>query len=206
MRIYKRVISIAALLFTFSVSAYAGTCSHKGCGGCGGGGGTLSCDQTETYSESFTTDNFTTDMFEKNYEFGFDAITAPGDGFEITSVFLTVKTNSNGYGGDAIKGKDGFIWRLLGYLDDTDTSLSPHALHTQQVEQVFELSSLYFDDVLNGISFKAVFSQSRELITFAELTVNGKYCPTSAVPIPGAAIMFAPALLGMIGLGRRKKS
>ena len=41
---------------------------------------------------------------------------------------------------------------------------------------------------------------------YAKLTINGTLAQTSVVPVPAAAFMFAPALLGFMGLRRKAKN
>ncbi len=184
--------TLVALFLVFVASPFAALATSCGCG-CTQNP-PQGCEQTENYSESFTTTSFTEDHHK--YYFNFDAIQEPGDNFEITSATLTVTTNSNGHSDSIwIKSSSGW-WEELGHLNDTDV----------QDTQTFTLGSSYFDEILSGVYFKAWFSLSSEWISFAELTVNGKYCPPpSAVPVPGAVWLFGSALAGLIGFGRRRR-
>jgi len=179
------------LLLTLSFTASAHS-HHGGCGGCGCDPDP-GCEQSGVYSETFTTDIFTKDTFFNKYNFGFDPVTPVGTEFEITSATLTVTTNSNGFL-DKLYAEDHHFWNFVGFLNNGAT-------------QVFDLDSSLFDEILDGISFKAWFSQSTESITLAELTVNGKYClPPSAVPVPAAVWLFGSAFVGLIGFGKRGKN
>jgi hypothetical protein len=195
MKLFRQVLSVFAFVVLFSGTAYAGGYHHGGHGGHGGCGSSPSqptCNWAQ-YSESFTTTDFSHDSHWKKYYFGFDEITEPGDNFTITGATLTVNTTSNGIL-DKLYAENNGYWSYQGHFTDA-------------ASQVFTLSSDLFDEVLDGIDFKAWFSLSSESITFAQLDVTGKYCPpaVSQVPVPAAAFLFAPALMGFVGLRRKAK-
>lgn len=197
----KKTAVLATFLFfiTASLSSFASTVhSHghdhgHGCGG-GGGGGGVGCTPTETYNEVLTTSTFTDVGWLTNKQtFSFDPLQSPGEGFQIESVFLTVNTNSNGIG-DYIWTKVGFLdWDKVGKLSDSGTD-------------TFELDKSLFDLVMNGITFKAWFSCCLEDITLATLTINGVYCDSTPVPLPGAVWLFGSAFAGLVGFSKRRKN
>ena len=198
----KKTAVLATFLFlmTASFSSLASTVYYHGHGhgsGCGGGSGGSSgggCTPTETYNEVFTTSTFT-DIGHNKKSFSFDPLQSPGDGFTITSVLLTVTTSSNGFL-DSIWAKDGagpLDWEKVGHLSSSGTD-------------VYSLDESLFDLVLNGIEFKAWFSLGGEDITSAMLTIDGVYCASTPVPLPGAVWLFGSAFAGLVGFSKRRKS
>jgi hypothetical protein len=196
MKFYQQMLTIVALLFTFMGTASATYYHHDydHHHGCGGGATPSSCEQTESYSASFSTTEFT--KSHSKFYFGFDKITAPGENFELTSAALTITSNSNGWSDSLWVEADPYFWTKIGYISGPG-------------QVTFALSSSLFDEVIEGINFKAWFSLTSEVITAAVLTVEGKYCPPastpSPVPVPAAAFLFAPALMGFVGLRRKAK-
>lgn len=77
----------------------------------------------------------------------------------------------------------------------------------------FNLASSWFDEIAAGLQVRMlidVATQGDWLVTLAKssLSVNGGVIPDptpNAVPLPAAAFMFAPALLGFMGLRRKAK-
>jgi len=192
---------IAGILLTLGMinSAFAGSWHgyHGGPkwhgGNCGGGGGS-ECKNPEKYSETFYTKDFNTkDKWKgKKVYWGFDAIDAPG--LEISSATLTVKTSSNAWL-DHVWGENKQSWFGVSYIGKLTGG-----------EDVFSLSSKFFDEIVDGITFKAFFSKDSENIFWASLNVNGKYCPpVSEVPLPAAVWLFGSALVGFTGFRRRLK-
>jgi hypothetical protein len=193
MKFYKSAMLVAAMLLGFSSVASA-TFYHGGHhhGGCGDDGSSSLCDNPETYSETF-------DASVSNYkEFGymdFDAITDPAD-LTITSATLKISTNANGWFDDLYAYTDNWYGTGLSYLGSLDGGV-----------EMFSLSSDLFDEILAGISFKAWFSKWSEDVFWAELTVNGEYCPpVSEVPVPAALWLFGSGLMGFTAMRRRKKT
>lgn len=196
MNIFKTVLTATALLISLSGTASAST-YHK-YSSCGGGtDSTPSCDNLQQYNQDFTTTDFTKSSSSYNkYYFGFDALVKPADNFKITSASITIETTSNGM-------KDNLYAVNNGYWT------APAAIsHAGSI--TYGIGSSLFDDILAGINFKAWFSLSSESISKAMLSVSGEYClpasNVSAVPVPAAAFLFAPALIGFMGLRRKAKN
>ena len=192
MKFYKSAMLVASMLLGFSsvasATSYHGGHHHNG--DCGDSGST--CDNPETYSETF-------DATVSNYkEFGymdFDAITDPAD-LTITSATLKISTNANGWWDDLYAYTDNWYGTGLSYLGSLDGGV-----------EMFSLSSDLFDEILAGISFKAWFSKWNEDVFWAQLTVNGEYCPpVSEVPVPAAVWLLGSGLMGMTAMRRRKKT
>ncbi|KKN33814.1 hypothetical protein LCGC14_0800000 [marine sediment metagenome] len=192
MTLFKQMLTATALIFSISGVASASSYhSHHYNHGCGDDAST--CDNLQQYSQNFTTTDFDVTKNDK-YFFGFDALVAPADNFKITSATLTINTNSNGLFDYLYAFNDGFLTQAASISKGGSTT--------------FSLGSSLFDDILAGINFKAWFSLGSESISQAMLNVNGEYCPpeVSEVPVPAAAFLFAPALLGFMGLRRKTKS
>jgi len=197
MKLIKAAIIASSLLFGFTGVASASSTahhhddkhhssSHSGCGG--STPNTPTCTNQKDYSETFSTDNFKYDSYWNKYYGSFDAIDVPT--LDIDSVVLTVNTNSNGW-------YDSF-WLISDWDFDKIGSLKGGT-------QSFTLSSSWYDEVISGLSFKAWFSLDSEVLNWATLTVNGKYCAPSAVPVPAAIWLFGPAMLGFTAMRRRAK-
>lgn len=198
MKFYKSAMLVATMLLGFSTLASAST---KGV--CGGDNGSPSlCDNPQEYSETFKVDSFNNpiDGFNKFYA-SFDAITQPN--LTIESAYLTVSSNSNGHS-DSVWAKDYFWgndldWDKVGKLKHFDYDGT----------KTFELESSFFDDILSGLNIKVWFGNWKEKPFWAELTVNGKYCPpvgVSEVPVPAALWLFGSGLMGFTAMRRRKKT
>tara|TARA_R110001606_G_scaffold395664_2_gene568400 strand:+ start:13940 stop:14518 length:579 start_codon:yes stop_codon:yes gene_type:complete len=189
MNILKQILTATALFIAISGAASASSYHSHGCGD----DGSSSCDNLQQYSQDFTTTDFTK-KYDNKYFFGFDALVQPENNFKITSATLTINTNSNG-------------WYDYLYAFNNGHLTQPASISSGG-STTFTLGSGLFDDILAGINFKAWFSLGSESISKAMLTVNGKYCPPeiSEVPVPAAAFLFAPALIGFMGLRRKAKN
>lgn len=198
MKFYKSAMLVAAMLLGFSSVASA-TFFHGGHNHHGGCDDSSTCSNPQAYSATFDAE---VNNDDSNGFFGigkyshgymsFDAINEPT--LEISSATLTVKTNSNGFFDE--------LWTLDNHF--------PYVTYIGKLDggvDVFELSSKLFDEVLAGISFKAIFSKISEDVFWASLTVDGKYCPpVSEVPVPAAMWLFGSGLVGFTALRRRKKT
>lgn len=200
MKFYKSAMLVAAMLLGFSSVASA-TFYHGGHhhGGCGDSGST--CDNPQAYSATFDAEvnNVDEDHWGTWWDssvayMDFDAINEPT--LKITSATLSVKSNANGSWFS-----DG-LWTLDNHF--------PYLTYIGQLDggvDVFELSSNLFDEVLAGISFKAIFDKVKEDVFWAKLTVDGTYCPpVSEVPVPAALWLFGSGLMGFTAMRRRKKT
>jgi hypothetical protein len=211
MKFYKSAILVAAMLLGFSSVASATFFSGHYHHGCGDNGSPSLC---EKYSETFKVDSFNKSNDGNNtFYASFDAITQPN--LTIESAYLTIKSNSDGKY-DTVYAQDAAAdWRSA----DLD-----------YIKQTFILSDSLFDDILSGLNVaidfqkletKLVSSNSFpffDLITekvsdwsgkvfWAELTVNGEYCPpVSEVPVPAALWLFGSGLMGFTAMRRRKKT
>jgi hypothetical protein len=185
MKLLKKTFAATALILSISGVASAST-YH----------GSTSSDNLEQYSQDFTTTDFSVDHFFNKYYFGFDALVTPADDFKITSATLTIDTKSNG------------LFDTL-YAYDNGYLTAPAAIKHGGLS-TYTLGASLFDDILAGIDFKAWFTFGLfESITKATLSVKGEYATApsvSEVPLPAAAFLFAPALLGFMGLRRKAKN
>ena len=200
MKFYKSAMLVAAMLLGFSSVASATFFhGHHHHGGCGDSGST--CDNPQAYSATYEAE---VSNYDDNGFFGigkssvaymsFEAINEPT--LEITSATLSVKSNANGSWFS-----DG-LWTLDNQF--------PYLTYVGQLDggvDVFELSSNLFDEVLAGITFKAIFDKLKEDVFWASLTVDGTYCPpVSEVPVPAALWLFGSGLMGFTAMRRRKKT
>ncbi|KKM87041.1 hypothetical protein LCGC14_1272900 [marine sediment metagenome] len=190
MKFYKSAMLVAAMLLGFSsvASATSWHWNHHHKGGCND---SSQCDNPEAYSETFKTSDFSKKHFSNKYYASFESINEPT--LKIESAYLTVSSNSNGWF-DTAFAKDGYWYDLVGWLNADGT-------------KTFELSSNFYDDILAGLDIKLWFSAWYEKPFWAELSVNGEYCPpVSEVPVPAALWLFGSGLVGFTALRRRKKT
>lgn len=195
MTLFKSALSAITLFFILTGTSLAGSYHYNNCGD-----DNSQCANPVAYSESFIANNIDTQthwsLLTGKYntsEWSFSSLTAPG--LKISSAILEVKNNAFGsfsfdnlYSGSSTFPYFTYVGSLNGGID------------------VFSLSSSLFDELLAGLSFKAIFSSKYEFVDWAKLTVEGEYCPpVSEVPVPAAAFLFAPALLGFMGLRRKSK-
>ena len=196
MKLIKAAIIASSLLLGFSGVASASSTahqhdddhhssSHSGCGG--STPNTPTCTNQKDYSETFYTDDIASYYHGKEYYGSFDAIDVPS--LDINSVVLTVNTDSKGF--DSFWLLSGWSYDIIGYVTGGTQS--------------FTLSSSWYDEVISGLSFAALFNKKSEVLNWATLTVNGKYCAPSAVPVPAAIWLFGPAMLGFTAMRRRAK-
>jgi hypothetical protein len=83
-----------------------------------------------------------------------------------------------------------------------DFDYSPTALFASATVDIYEGATLIFDDLVLSADFNMVLAMIDATYTF-EFTVSpaegGMTMGLSSVPVPAAAWLFAPALLGLVG-------
>ena len=190
---------MSALLLTFSSASFAGSYHHhnykpKACN-------KDKCDNAVSFHQEFTTTDFTKNNVKKgwgwskdSYSFSFDPIVAPSDDFWLTDVDLSIETDANGWFDFLYADNNGYWKKIDSFVLGNES---------------YDLSKSLFDDVIDGVAFKLVIKSSffdpTQSIFSATLDVDGKYCPPeiSEVPVPAAAFLFAPALVGFMAVRRK---
>jgi hypothetical protein len=154
------------------------------------------CDNSQPYSTTLTTGDINNSG--KYAYWSFDSIDVAD--LEIESAKLTVKSNASnwyGWGSDQLYAYTDNWWGVgLDYIGKLDDGYD-----------VFSLSSSLFDEVINGLSLKAIFSKNSEDVFWSKLEVSGVYCPPiSEVPLPAAVWLFGSGLMGFMAVRRRAKA
>lgn len=201
MKMHKITLFLSALVLMFaSASSYAGTYlnhNYKYSSKCSSPKDV--CDY-EVYKETLITSDFKTSTREywwgekTSYYFNFDPITVPNDTYKLKKASLTLQTTANGWF-DVLYADNSGRWKVLDY--------------SVKGNEAYSLSKYYFDEVLAGLGLKlkivTSFLEPKQTITLATLDVEGKYCPPeiSEVPVPAAAFLFAPALVGFMAVRRK---
>lgn len=192
MKLLTPIFAVTLLMFGFSSTASA-TFYHPKPHYCDNG---QLCDNSQPFSTTLTTDDI-----ENNGKYAFwsfDSIDVAD--LTIESATLTVKSNADNF---FIFGWD----KIFAYTDTWYGTGLEHIGWLDGGYDVFSLSSSLFDEIIDGLSLKALFTDSSEDVYWSKLDVSGVYCPPiSEVPLPAAVWLFGSGLMGFMAVRRKAKA
>lgn len=194
---FKSAVVLGALLIGFSGAATASSHHSYSHNHQCGGGSTPSC---KSYEDHDYKGLYTGNIWGPSGEYSW-----AHNGLGTSSSLTSAKLKINAYDVDAPAEVDK-VFAFDTSLNDWVSLGNLWGKNNKSKTTSFTLGSEWFDEIASGLQMKILFlSQGwATKLNWAKLYVDGKYCPpVSAVPVPAAAFLFAPALLGFMGLRRK---